>query len=135
MKMIRRLSKPITLSATIVVGALLSLGIAHLLSGQTTRNISFGEAHGTAAFVPRDPAKEMVDAPDMVLSFMNSSKQRVLVLTNNNGDYRVPLEPGRYCIEVFSRTGEPVELYERQIKCIDVTNQKDVRLDVALLRP
>lgn len=76
----------------------------------------------------------MEDAPAVVLSFNTTEKHRTLVLTGSTGDYIALLEPGHYCISAYTRDGKALELSAKQMKCFEVLNGKDLRLDVMLLR-
>jgi len=55
-------------------------------------------------------------------------------MTDKAGDYMALLQAGHYCISVYTQTGKPVQLAKNQLRCVDVANGKDVRLDVMLKR-
>jgi hypothetical protein len=76
----------------------------------------------------------MTEAPNVVLVFAAADGHRNLVLAQQTGDYIALLEPGHYCIAVYTRAGEPISLAPDQLKCIAVQRGKDVRLDVMLVR-
>lgn len=118
------------------------LAISVLLAGFLTRTegaddgalLKLGQVYGSAGFLSPDPAGVMSDAPATVIAFIASDRHRNLVLTGSTGDYIVPLESGRYCIAAYTRRGEPLQLSDKQLTCIDVTAGKDTRLDIMLVR-
>jgi hypothetical protein len=96
--------------------------------------LKLGQVFGSVGFLNPNPAGVMSDAPATVIAFIASDGHRNLVLTGSAGDYVELLEPGHYCIAAYTRKGEPVELSDKQKKCLDVQAGKDHRLDVMLVR-
>jgi len=105
----------------ITVGLVFAWSAATILA-QTDSTLAFGLVHGTA------------DAPESVLAFTSAKGARLLALADKKGDYRLALEPGQYCVSVYTASGDPVQLSAQQQKCIDVTARKDVRFDVTISR-
>ena len=97
-------------------------------------HIDFSLVRGTVGFVSSTPNSMMTDAPDTVLSFTSEDGHTSLVLTEHiAGDYGAVLQPGHYCVAAYElKSGDSIPLDSRQLKCIDVTSKKDVRLDVML---
>jgi hypothetical protein len=112
-------------------------GTTLLIAGNPARSgrtLLFGQVYGSAVFLSPDPSGNTTDASNSVLVFTTNEGRRSLVLTDKAGDYIALLEPGRYCLSAYSRKGEPTRLGGKQLKCIDVTVDKDTRLDVMLVR-
>ena len=76
----------------------------------------------------------MADAPATVLVFTAEDGHRQLALTQQTGDYIALLEQGRYCIVAYTRAGKRLELAKNQLKCVNIGNSQDVRLDIMLVR-
>ena len=121
--------RPFLLVATLSI-ALSQLGVAEHEAG----SLSFGQAYGSVGFLDSKATGTMIDAPGTVLVFSRSDGHRSLVLTDNVGDYLALLEPGRYCVDAYTKKGKPIQLGPKQLKCIDVSRGKDTRLDVMLVR-
>jgi hypothetical protein len=100
--------------------------------GQAENALLFGFAHGTAALAG-PTASEATDVPE-ILVFTSATGARVLALADRKGNYRVPLEPGKYCVSAYTSRGTTLKLSTEQEKCIEVAVQKDVRLDVTIAR-
>ncbi len=97
-------------------------------------DLAFGQVYGSAGFLSSEPAGTLADAPATVLVFTAEDGRRTLALTQQTGDYIALLERGRYCIAAYTRAGRRLQLAKNQLKCVDVEDSKDVRLDVMLLR-
>jgi hypothetical protein len=93
-------------------------------------DLVFGQLYGSAVFVEGDPAT-VSDAADVVLAFEFEGHKN-LVLAQKNGDFLALLEPGRYCLLAYTRQGQPLQLDEKQVKCVNVEPGRDSRLDVVL---
>ena len=99
-------------------------------------HISFSLVRGSAGFVPAQPSGTMTDAPYAVLAFTAPDGRRTLVITDAAGDYTAVLQPGHYCLSAYMvKTGDIMLLDARQLKCIDVLVERDVRFDVMLTKP
>lgn len=126
-----RRASTLFLVINLVAGTTLLFAADRAKSG---RNLGFGQVYGTAVFLSPDSSGTTTDAPNSVLSFATKDGRRSLVLTDKAGDYLALLEPGHYCVSAYTRKGEPTKLGNKQLKCVDVTVGKDVRLDVMLVR-
>jgi hypothetical protein len=118
----------------LLVSAMVLVSTCALLAQTNASGLAFGQAYGTAGFRSQDPAGTMADSSNVVLVFTAADGHRNLVLTQQTGDYIALLEPGRYCIAAYTRSGESLRLGQDQLKCIAVERGKDVRLDVMLVR-
>jgi hypothetical protein len=98
-------------------------------------DLIFGQVYGSVGFASSKPLRTMVDAPETILVFTAGDGHKNLVLTDRTGDYIGLLSPGHYCVSAFSREGKPLHLTKDQLKCIDITADKDSRLDVMLVAP
>ena len=102
---------------------------------QEPSHIRFDLVRGTVGFVSSTPNGIMTEAPNTVLAFTLGDGQKTLVLSDHAGDYTAVLQPGHYCVAAYNvKTGDLISLDARQLKCIDVTDQRGVRLDVMLTR-
>jgi hypothetical protein len=101
---------------------------------ETSKNLLFGQVYGSAIYLSNDASGMMADAPATVLVFTAKDGHRNLVLTQQTGDYIALLERGRYCLAAYTRAGKPVKLAKNQLRCVNVENGEDVRLDVMLVR-
>ena len=108
--------------------------VPRVASAQSDTPITLGYAHGTAGFVGLITAKEMVDAPETVVVFTSAAGVRLFALADRKGDYRIPLEPGQYCVSAYDSRGYPLQLSPQQLECINVSDKRDVRLDVMISR-
>jgi hypothetical protein len=97
------------------------------------RPLDFGQAYGTAGFANNGLPRTSTDAGNIILVF-ESKGHRNLILTQNNGDYIALLEPGRYRLSAYTRTGELLQLDNTQNRFVDIVGGKDSRLDVLLSR-
>ena len=113
---------------------LLTMCVPIICPQKTGKDLAFGQVYGSAGFLSSAPARMMADAPAIVLVFTAEDEHRNLVLTRQNGDYIALLERGHYCLEAYTRAGKRLKLTEDQLRCVDVENGKDVRLDIMLVR-
>ncbi len=98
-------------------------------------HIAFNLVRGAVGFVSSAPNGKMTDAPNTVLAFTSGDGHYTLVLSDHVGDYTAVLQPGHYCVSAYDvRTSDLISLDARQLKCIDVTKEQSVRLDVMLVR-
>lgn len=116
------------------VAAALLLLVCPAFGRQGSSDLAFGQVYGSAGFLSRGPAGVMAEAPAIVLVFTAKDGHRNLTLTQEAGDYIALLEQGRYCIAAYTRAGRPLQLARKQLKCLDIENGRDVRLDVMLVR-
>jgi hypothetical protein len=103
-------------------------------SQRTATDLAFGQVYGSVGFLSSVPSGVMVDAPATVIVFTGEDEHRSLSLTQQTGDYIALLEPGRYCIAAYTRSGKRLEIAKNQLKCVTVENSKDARLDIMLVR-
>jgi hypothetical protein len=96
--------------------------------------LAFAQVYGSAGFLSTDPAGVMANASTIILAFTAADGHRNLVLTQETGDYIALLETGYYCVTAYTRAGKRLVLGKNQLKCVTVTADKDVRLDVMLVR-
>ena len=116
-----------------VIAIAVSLAFAWSSSAQTNNPIALGYAHGTAGFVGRN-TNDVAGASETVVVFTSATGVRLFALADQKGGYRVPLEPGKYCVSAYDSHGNPLTLSSTQQQCIDVSTGKDVRLDVTISR-
>lgn len=103
------------------------------LAQERGNDLVFGQVYGSAGFLASKTSGTMTDAPATILVFASEDGHRNLVLTDIAGDYIALLQPGHYCIAAYTRGGKPLQLARKQLKCVDVQNGKDVRLDIMLV--
>jgi hypothetical protein len=112
---------------------LLAFGAVLMCKAQEQgQELMFGQVYGSAGYLSLNPAGTMVDAPATVLMFTADDGRRSLTLTTETGDYIALLQPGHYCLKAYTRQGKELELGKSQLRCVDVRNGKDTRLDVML---
>lgn len=124
---------PRILMATLLIGATLSIS-----EGRSPRreHLDFQLVRGSAGYIPATKNTVMFDAPAVVLSFSTAVGHKTLVLTDSVGDYVAVLQPGEYCVAAYDlKTGTGIPLNSKQLRCVRVTKDRDVRLDVMLERP
>jgi hypothetical protein len=116
----------------VILGVLImaSCWVGTMLAGD---DLAFGQVYGSAGFVNPEPSGIMRDGGKVVLAFTASDGHRSLILTLENGDFLGLLEPGKYCLAAYSRSGKAISLAKNQLKCIAVESRKEVRLDVMLM--
>lgn len=122
-----------TTRSTCFAVALLMTWLQVALAQEDSRDLVFGQVYGSAGFLGSDASGTMSDAPATVLAFTAEDGHRTLVLTDRAGDYIALLQPGHYCIAAYTRAGKRLQLGKNQLKCVNVENGKDVRLDVMLV--
>jgi len=114
-----------------VIRRLISVALFAVLSANG-QDLMFGQVHGSVGYLSSNPAGTMVDAPATVLSFTADGGTRTLALTTEAGDYIALLQAGHYCLRAYTRQGRELELGKSQLRCVDVKNGQEPRLDVML---
>lgn len=112
---------------------ILMICMGHWQAVLAGNDLTFGQVYGSAGYASPEPSGTMSDGANVVLVFTGSHGHRSLVSTRENGDYVILLEPDRYCLTAYFRTGKPISLVKNQLKCVAVGSGKEVRLDVMLL--
>lgn len=100
---------------------------------QDENRLAFGQIYGSVGFLSGNGSETMTDASKTILAFASEGGFRHLILTDQAGDYIALLEPGRYCVGAFTRAGKELRLSEDQLKCVNVEDRQNVRLDVMLV--
>ncbi len=119
--------------ATSICALLVALALCGMVAAAQEGDLAFGQVYGSAGFLSSKPSGTMADAPATVLAFTAADGHRTLVLTNGTGDYIALLAPGRHCVLAYTKAGKALEFAKNQLKCVDMENRKDVRLDIMLL--
>lgn len=84
-------------------GAILKLGFVHI---QTSREAESYRSGGDMA-------------PDLILRLSGGGRE-IFAFSGEYGSVVVPLRPGKYCMQLFSKSGRPIRLSPNEKSCFRV---------------
>jgi hypothetical protein len=93
------------------------LTLVDVCSGQNaSTNLRFGFVHIQTSR-ESDRSRSGSDmAPDLVLRLLGEGRE-IFAFSGKYGSVVVPLRPGKYCMQLFSKNGRPIKLSPNEKRC------------------